>query len=423
MPDLPVAVNLRFMREVNTTAVLTTLREVDLVSVGVLADTTGLSRQAVARVLEELQSNGLVELLPPDRTERASGRPAQQVRFRAEAGYVVGALIDPQVIQLAVADLRGSVVATSRAPLQSGPQDQHVLDLLVGETQELLERAGVSVTDVWSATVGAPGIIDPATGVISVVPSMPVLTGDVLVEALGSYLACPVQLDNDLKLATRGELWKGTGAGARHLVVVHWGERVGAGIVIDGVLYRGASNDAGDLGFLDILAGDVEPVPGLGRFESWVGIRALVHLAADELDAAGEADRAGVVREGGEAAFDVVLDGIRREEGAHLTATGRLVRRFAYGLMALRTILDPELVILSGPLARAGRPLLDALHRTLADQPLPPPTLRLSTLGRDAVVHGALRNSLDLVEADGYARTERRGSASSAALPASPSPG
>lgn len=420
MPDVPVAVNLRFMREVNTAAVLTSLREFDPVSVGALAESTGLSRQAVARVLDELQSNGLVELLPPDRSERASGRPAQQVRFRAEAGYVVGALIDPQVIQLAVADLRGSVVATSRAAVAAAPADQRVLDLLVGETRALLEGAGISVADVWSATVGAPGIIDTTAGVISVVPSMPVLTGDVLVEALGSYLSCPVHLDNDLKLATRGELWKGTGAGARHLVVVHWGERVGAGIVIDGVLYRGASNDAGDLGFLDILAGDVDPVPGLGRFESWVGIQALVHLVAGELEAAGQVERAQAVRGAGESAFEDVLDGIRREEGPHLRAAHRVAGRFAHGLVALRTILDPELVILSGPLARAGRPLLAALHRSLAEQPLAPPMLRLSTLGRDAVVHGALRHSLDLVEAGSYARTERRCPASSAGLPASP---
>ncbi|WP_147918776.1 ROK family transcriptional regulator [Ruania zhangjianzhongii] len=420
MPDLPVAVNLRFMREVNTAAVLTSLRELDPVSVGGLAESTGLSRQAVARVLDELQNDGLAEVLPPDRTERASGRPAQQVRFRAEAGYVVGALIDPQVIHLAVADLRGSVVATSRAPLEATPQDQHVLDLLVGETRALLDGAGISVADVWSATVGAPGIIDTETGVISVVPSMPVLTGDVLVAALGSYLSCPVYLDNDLKLATRGELWKGIGVGARHLVVVHWGERVGAGIVIDGVLYRGASNDAGDLGFLDILAGDVDPVPGLGRFESWVGVRALIHLAADELETAGEGDRARAVREAGEAAFDTVLDGILQQDRPLLAAIARLAGRFAHGLVALRTILDPELVILSGPLARAGRPLLAALHQSLTEQPLTPPTLRLSTLGRDAVVHGALRHSLDQVEAGGYVHTERRPSAFSAGVPASP---
>lgn len=420
MPDLPVAVNLRFMREVNTAAVLTSLRELDPVSVGGLAESTGLSRQAVARVLNELQRSGLVEVLPPDRSERASGRPAQQVRFRAEAGYVIGALIDPQVIHLAVADLRGNVVATSRAALETAPQDQHVLDLLVGETRVLLDGAGISIADVWSATVGAPGIIDTETGVISVVPSMPVLTGDVLVAALGSQLSCPVHLDNDLKLATRGELWKGTGAGARHLVVVHWGERVGAGIVIDGVLYRGASNDAGDLGFLDILAGDVDPVPGLGRFESWVGVRALVHLAADELEAVGEMDRAHAVRGAGETAFETVLEKIRQEDGPLLSAIGRLAGRFAHGLVALRTILDPELVILSGPVARAGRPLLDALRRRLAEQPLAPPRLRLSTLGRDAVVHGAIRYSLDLVEADGYAHTERRSPAVSAAPPASP---
>lgn len=420
MEDPPVAVTLRFMREVNTMAVLARLRENESLIVSEIARATGLSRQAVTRVLDELQSQGLVEYLAPVRPSRGSGRPAQAVRLRAEAGYVVGGLIDPQGIHLAVADLRGTIRASSHVPLGAAPPDQHVLGLLVRETEAVLERANITVADVWSATIGAPGIVDRATGVIRTAPSMPMLTGDVLVETLSKHLACTVHLDNDLKLATRGELWRGSAARVRHLVLVHWGERVGAGIVIDGELHRGASNDAGDLGFLDILASGATTIPGYGRFESWVGVRALAQLVADELEAAGDPERAGVIHQEGEGALDAILTGIGQNETPYLHAVDRLARRFSHGIVALRTILDPELVILSGPLAQVGQPLLDALDRALAAQPLVPPALQISALGRDAVVHGALRHSLDLVEARGYTPIERRGSASSANLLASP---
>ncbi|WP_277050458.1 ROK family transcriptional regulator [Ruania albidiflava] len=408
MPDIPVAVTSRFMREVNTTAVLAHLREVERASVSGLAAATGLSRQAVARVLDELDSIGLVQTLPPERTGGRSGRPAQSVRFRAEAGYVVGALIDPQELHLAVADLRGGIVTDTRLPLGGRAQDQHVLDLLVAETAALLDRAGLAADQVFSATIGTPGIVDPGAGVISTVPSMPVLTGDVLVKALGGLLTCPVHLDNDLKLAARGEQWKGSETGVRHLVVVHWGVRVGAAVVIDGALYRGASNDAGELGFLDVLGGDVTPEPGLGRFETWSGVRALVRLVAEEVDARGDRPGADLLRGMGETAFETVLDGITAGSEAHLAALRRLTRRFAHGLLTIRALLDPEVVVLSGPLARVGPPLLELLHEALSDRALAPPRLELSVLGRDAVVHGALRRGLDQVESSGYIARERR---------------
>ena len=408
MPDIPVAVTSRFMREVNTTAVLAHLREVERASVSGLAAATGLSRQAVARVLDELHSIGLVETLPPERTGGRSGRPAQSVRFRAEAGYVVGALIDPQELHLAVADLRGSIVTDTRIPLGGLAQDQHVLDLLVAETAALLDRAGLTADEVFSATIGTPGIVDPGAGVISAVPSMPVLAGDVLVQALGRLLTCPVHLDNDLKLAARGEQWKGSETGVRHLVVVHWGVRVGAGVVIDGALYRGASNDAGELGFLDVLGGDLTPEPGLGRFETWTGVRALVRLVADELDDRGDQAGADLLRRMGETAFETVLDGVARSSAAHLAALHRLTRRFAHGLVAIRTLLDPEVVVISGPLARVGPPVLDLLQEALDEQALAAPRLELSVLGRDAVVRGAVRYGLDQVESHGYLTTERR---------------
>lgn len=401
MADALVAADLRFMREVNTTAVLAQLRERDKVSVTELAGATGLSRQAVTRVLGELQDVGLVTVLPPERSGQRSGRPAQQVRLRAEAGYVVGAFIDPHQIRLAVADLRGTVAATTQAELAAGEHD--AVALLVREVTTLLDRAGISATDVHSAAVGAPGIVDPEVGVISLVPSMPELTGDVVVRALSDHLDCPVYLDNDVKLATRGEQRHGSHRDAASLVVVYWGERIGAGILLDGALYRGAHNDAGDLGFLDVLAPGARTVPGLGRFEAWAGSSALLDLAAAELARAGEQARREELLGAGDDALDIVLDGAHRGDAPFAAALRQVAARFVVGLGAIRTLLDPHLVVLSGPVARAGAPLLAALRDAVADHPLELPELELSTLGADAVVHGAIDHCLSDLERSRYA--------------------
>src|SRR5690625_3020554 len=409
MADTPVAADLRFMREVNAAAVLERLRRQDRMSVSALAEASGLSRQAVTRALTELQAAGLVEYLPPERNARRSGRPAQLVRFRANAGYVVGAFIDPHEIRLAVADLRGEIAAAIRRPLEQGVAGQSAIAHLVESVDALLAEVQIPTSEVYSAAIGVPGIVDPSAGVIRLAPSMSGLSGDDLVGGLADYLDCPVYLDNDVKLATRGEQWRGVRRDDESLVLVHWGERIGAGIVLDGTLYRGATNDAGDLGFLDFLA---EPDrwttrSGLGRFEAWAGTSALIALTAEEFRQAGEEQRAREILAADDDAFELVLHDIHAEHRAAVAALATVAGRFAVGLAAIRALLDPHLVVLSGPLARVGDPLLRVLRDALADYPLGLPELQTSTLGADAVVQGAIRHCLDDLERSRYAPLER----------------
>src|SRR5688500_16311260 len=89
MEDL-VAAGTQFMREVNAAAILRRLRTETSMSVSALAKAVGLSRQAVTRSLNALVEEGLVEFGSLDRDSTRAGRPAQLVRFRAEAGYVLG---------------------------------------------------------------------------------------------------------------------------------------------------------------------------------------------------------------------------------------------------------------------------------------------------------------------------------------------
>ena len=405
-----VAAGTQFMREVNAAAVVRRLRTEPNMSVSALAKAVGLSRQAVTRSLNALAAEGLVEFGSLDRDSTRAGRPAQLVRFRAEAGHVLGLSIGPQDLRVAVADLAGTVIAGEVVQLASGLDDMEAVEALLSAIERTLESAGVTTGDVWFASAGTPGIVDPATGVVKLIPSMPGLAGDVLARRLKESLGCPVYVDNDVKLATQGERWRGAERREDSLVMVHWGERVGAGIVLNGELYRGASNDAGDVGFLDVFASgtDTGPAPsgsaasrrphGLGPFEERVGGAEIVRLAATAAERNGDGAFRARLDAAGERAFDTVLDAVVEGAPAALEALDVVAGRFAKGIAAIRVLLDPRLVIIGGPLARCGETLLTAVRRHLSDQPLGQPVLEVSTLRDDAVVHGSLRHSLDEIE-------------------------
>lgn len=405
-----VAAGTQFMREVNAAAILRRLRRESSMSVSGLAEAVGLSRQAVSRSLGALEAEGLVEFGAPDRKAARAGRPAQQVRFRAEAGYVLGLSISPRDLRVAVSDLAGTVNARDVVQLDDDGSGENAIAALATTARRALETAGVATGDVWFASVGAPGIVDPAAGVIRLIPSMPGLAGDILVRRLSDTLGCPIYLDNDVKLMTQGERWH---RDEDSLVMVYWGERVGAGIVLNGELYRGASNDAGDLGFLDLVAertGGTGPrhPHGLGPFEEWVGPDEIVRLAL----AAAQRDADDAFRTRLEAddedALEVVIDEVGNGTPAALDAIDTVAGRFAKGIAAIRVILDPQRIVVGGPLARCGDPLLTAIRRNLVGQSLNQPELEVSSLGDDAVLHGALHHSLSEIEHTRFDRLRGR---------------
>lgn len=400
--DVPVAAGTRYMREVNTTAVLTLLRAADHTSAPELARQAGLSRQAVSRSLSDLREAGLVEFLAPMRSGAGSGRPAQRVRFRAEAGHVLGASVSPEGVRVGLADLSGTISAAHNAPLPGFEERgaKAVARALTDAARRVLAEARIEAGGVWHASIGVPGIVDPATGRVRFAPSMPGVTGDALIRALGTAAGCEVYLDNDVKLATEGELWRG--GEHRSMVLIHWGERVGAGIVAAGALHRGATNDAGDLGYLDLFTDAPEPAreegdAPLGAFEAWTGTGAFAGLIREA--ARGRGDHALLTRPaepGAETA--AVVSAVLNEVPAALVALEEITRRFAQGVGAVRALLDPGVVVVGGPMARCGPALSAALRTHLSRQRLDPPPLELSRMGEDSVVQGALRHSLDQVE-------------------------
>lgn len=396
-----VAVDTQIMRGINASAVLAVLRTESRMSVSDLSERTGLSRQAVTRALASLDGAGLVMFSPPDTAEPRSGRPAQLVRFRAEAGLVLGASVTPREVRVALADLSGRLVSSSTVAIDPDSPVGSIIDGI----RAALAVANATSQDVWSASVGSPGIIDPELGLVRFVPSMSSLQGDVLARAVGDELQCPVELDNDLNLATEGELWRGGLTDVSSMVLIEWGERVGGGLVLNGTLYRGASNDAGDIGFLPVIAqgedlpsGD--PAQPLGAFESWVGARALVaearRVASPTLAAAlDECDDTG--------GLDVVVGALHAGDETALEAITVVGERFAVGLATIRALLDPQLVIIGGPMARGGEHLLHVVRAALDRSVLNPPAIAFSALGDDAIVYGAIHRALAHVEATHFA--------------------
>ncbi|MFI5955194.1 ROK family transcriptional regulator [Cryptosporangium sp. NPDC051539] len=394
------------LRQINFGAVLRAVRDHSPARVADLMQATGLSRPAVTRAVAELRDAGLVADV--DETAQVSmGRPAQWIRFRAEVGHVVGVDVGSHKVIAMVADLAGQVVASRQVTIAEVTTGARLLQSVRDVVAEALAKAGLSGDDVWAIVVGTPGIVEEARGEVLLAPGIPGLAHLPVLDELRTITSSPVLIENDINLAVLGERWCGAAVGRDSLVFVHWGVRIGAGIIIDGKPYRGAHGAAGEIGYADLfsaldapdpspmLGGGASSVSEQGPFEQMVGTQAIAELAeaADAL-AARNGDRPSR-SDAVAAVFAAATEG----DPAALAVVDRIASRFARGLAALLLVLDPGEVIIGGGLSRAGETLLDAIARHLRPRILTSPRLVLSDLGGDAVALGAVRRGLDHVEA------------------------
>lgn len=387
------------LRQLNQGKVLSVLRSGGPMRVGELARRSGLSRPTVVHAIDQLAEAGWVDYLDkhPDGQGRL-GRPARVVRFRADAGYVLGIDIGPHQTAAMLADLDGEPVATARR-VTSSAQDQHQLLAAVrSAVEEALRRAGVARRAVLSVAVGSPGIIDRRAGTVVQAPGLPGWTALNLNQELRRSFRCPVLVDNDVNLAVLGERWRGVARDADTVVFVLWGERVGAGICIDGHLHRGKGDAAGEIGYLTVLgedAGGAQPDElGRGPFEREVGASAIVRLARELAARPGSASPLAA-----RPALDVpAVFAAADDDPTAREVVETIAVRLARGLAPLLLTLDPDVLVIGGGISRAGPRILDTVDGHLRRLVLTPTPLRLSALGEDAVVTGAVRHALNEVE-------------------------
>jgi predicted NBD/HSP70 family sugar kinase len=347
---------------------------------------TGLSRPSVSDLLARLQEAGLVVMAgESDAVQR--GPNARVYELVADRAHVAGVDVRQGSVSLAVANLTGRVLASAGvgAGAAGGP---------VGATVDALVRAVRQTGHQLPHTiaVGAPGMIDPATGELRTTIAR---WHAELVAALRRRLKVPVILENEVNLAAVAELRQGAARDRDTFVLLWLGQGVGAGTVLDGRLRRGASGGAGEMGFL--------AVPGTGALPSSTDCGGGFYSVASSAVVCELARRHGIETPDGwdERAAEAAVHAARRagERGARFL--DELAGNVVLGVQAVCVVLDPGCVVLGGEVGRAGGPELAArvAARLRALSPLPT-EVRAAEVPGSAVLAGAVLTALDAAQAD-----------------------
>jgi len=374
--------SLASLRRLNRQRVIDALRTHGTISRAEIARRTGLSRSTVSSLVSDLQSDGLL-------TERAEpgaahgeqgGRPPILLSFEASAGVALGIGFDHDNVRVALADLSSTILAERAVTIDTDHEAQEGLDVALAIVEELLAEAGVDRSRVIGAGLGLPGPVDQIDGVIGSSVILPGWVGVAAEEELRRRLDVPVSVDNDANLGALGELAYGAGRGATDMVYIKITSGIGAGLILDGRLYRGWGGMAGEFGHVLVAGdGDVCRCGNRGCLETAASTTALLELLRRSHGEITVAEMIAMAKAGDLRARRVIAD------------AGRVVGIAAAGLL---NVLNPQRLVIGGDLAPAGDLLLDevreALRRTALPTAADQATVVAGELGERAEVLGAL---------------------------------
>ncbi|MFF0162901.1 ROK family transcriptional regulator [Streptomyces sp. NPDC005263] len=419
-------------RAINDRLALRLLQEEGPLTAGRLKQLTGLSRPTVADLVERLTASGLIEVVG-ESGEQRRGPNAKLYGIVAERAHLAALDVRTEGVAVVVSDLLGRVLAEASVPIDDDAGTGPAVEQAVTLVERVAKEAGAD--RLHTVGIGAPGLIDPAGGELRDSSGLPAWHRR-LVAALQERLPeARFSVENETNLAALAEQRDGAARDRDTFVLLWLGMGIGAALVLDGTLRRGASGGAGEIGFL--------PVPGTaglpsatgcdGGFHSLAAAGAIAALAAEHgvtaTAAAHEPHAAALVRAAvtRTAVVPETSGGVRREapaEGGPAAprthpdpatphtdpdpAADRfldvLADRVALGAAAVVSVLDPGCVVLAGEIGRAGG---DTLARRVQDRlarlsPLPT-EVRPSALGGGAVLRGALLTARDRAQDDLFA--------------------
>jgi predicted NBD/HSP70 family sugar kinase len=365
------------VREVNRTILLSLIRRHQPLSRAELGRRTGISPSNISRIVEGLVEEGLLT------EERAvpvgRGKVPMLLRLRDEYFEVLGIYVQPALTRIAYAGFSGEVRQSWSLPTPADPRE--FVRAVAAELERLTSQPGAR--PIRAIGVGVPGFVDAGAGRVTCVTSMPGFSGFPLASELQQATSIPTLIDNDCNLGALSELRRlesrPEGAGGDFLFLSVGDHGVGAGLVLNGEVYRGHNSTfAAEVGHMIVHPGGLPC--GCGRsgcLETYVSNEATWRRYRP---------RTPFTRERFRAMLRAAADGDARAAAA-IDETARYLSLAAANVAS---VLNPSEIVLAGEITEAFSVISETMHR-LYGTPYAEVRIRRSWFPREApLLHGAV---------------------------------
>ena len=377
----------QLMKSVNKSIILNKIRTSEPISRAQIAKDTKLTPPTVSSIVKELIEQELVR--ESDLGESKGGRKPTMLHINNNAFYVVGVDAGPETVECILADLSGKIVERVSSKLNIPITNGQFIRILKENIHKILHTSKPYHDKILGIGVAMHGVVDIETGTSLVAPNLD-LRNIPIKQKLEEEFNLVVNVENDARAMALGESWFGGHGDADSMVAVNIGRGVGSGVVINGKLYHGAQDIAGEIGHMTIdINGEICECGSRGCLQTFASGVAIAERTRKKLEEKSETitgEEVYKLAESGNTAYIEILE-----------ETGMII---GIGLTNLIHLINPRKIVLGGGVMKSKKFILPKIKQTIEQRVLSPAAketeVTVTKLGEDATLLGAV--SLLLVE-------------------------
>ncbi len=288
----------------------------------------------------------------------------------------------------------GELLEKWEVPTDTSHSGEHILANLAAAVRGKMEEKSLSAQQVEGVGVGVPGPVLDSRIVPIVCANLGGWGNRNVAEDLSALLdGLPVLVGNDANVAALGEIWMGAARGCRNAVMVTLGTGVGGGVIVNGKVIDGVHGAGGEIGHITVDPHETA-VCGCGKrgcleqYSSATGVvRCMKKLLEEDPDTP-------CVLRGTDFAAKDVFDAARSGDVLAAREVDQMTATLGMALANIAAVVDPEMFLVGGGVARAGAVLFDPLvahYRDTAFRSCRDIPIKAASLGNDAGIYGAVR--------------------------------
>lgn len=368
-------------KESSILLVLDTIRKYGPINRYEIAKKTSLSPATVTNITEKLIKVGFIAETPSSVSKR--GRKPINLTLSNETHLSVGIEIDPRRITGVIIGLNGDVLKSKRIDIDK-PTPEHIFESSIELYNSLTKDIDKKM--IVGLGIGIPGLIDPKNK--KIIFSAVLGWKDVYVDDFFKGLDIPFFIEDNVRAITLGELWYGAGIGKDNLLCIGAGRGISAGIVINGSIYSGPNDRAGEFGHMVIEKDGKKCKCGnYGCLEAYVSTETIIEKAMEGIKINAYTD---FEPKDERKLFEEIIHTGKNGDKFILNIFEEVGEYLGIGIANIVNFFNPELIILADELAKAEELILEPIKRSMRLYALPPiPEIVISKLGSLACAIGS----------------------------------
>ena len=364
-----------------------------------LGQSTHIRIPVITALIRDLIEQGI--LVESGRSTAGRGRKQILLSLNGRHGFVVGIEFDLDHMMALGVDVCGNIVTQRSRPMPAQKTNAAILKGLISLTEAVIRESGYERSALKGIGVADPGIVDSKEGVSLLCSLLPEWRNVPLRRLVESHFAVPVLLDENTRAKTLCEHRHGAGRGFQHLLLIDVGSGIGCGIIIDGQLYRGHTNMAGELGHVRVVEnGPICNCGSSGCLETVASYPAIIRQVIKALQNGTQSMIAELAGHRLEAISMVhVFEAAGHGDKLALGLLDHAIRYLGHAVANAVNLFNPEVVLMNFNMAGVEDLMLAPIRRIVDRHAIRLPgkslELRMARIGEKAGAWGAAMLMLD----------------------------